>query len=119
MWWLGNLLSNALLARVLPRSRKKLPSDAPQAGLPDECRTRAELSDHCLCLAVECLGIGTPSQPSSPDNERGNEPSQAYRQDLPQHADATYMNLRTTQGYPERKGLGQLAANALGGAESP
>jgi len=36
-----------------------------------------------------------------PGNERGNEPSQAYRQDLKQHEDATYVNLRTTYGYPE------------------
>ena len=40
--------------------------------------------------------------PQLPDNEQGNEPSQAYRQDLPQHDDATYVNLRTTQGYPAR-----------------
>ncbi len=46
MWYESNLLDSVLLARVLSRSRKKLPSEAPKVGLLDECRTRAELSDH-------------------------------------------------------------------------
>jgi len=56
--------------------------------------------------------------PDFPGNERGNEPSQAYRQDLTQRADAIYMNLRTTSDSPEA-GVSQLAANVGRGAESP
>jgi hypothetical protein len=48
MWYAPNLLGAVLLARVLSRSRKKLPHEAPQVGLPNECRTRVELSDHHL-----------------------------------------------------------------------
>ena len=43
------------------------------------------------------------NQPASPGDERGNEPCQAYRQDLPRHADATYVNLGTTFGSPEMR----------------
>ncbi len=48
------------------------------------------------------------AHPKLSDNERGNEPSQAYRHDLPQRADAIYVNLRTRCGYRQR--FGQLAA---------
>jgi len=41
-------------------------------------------------------------QPASPDNEQGNEPSQAYRQNLPHHVDATYVHLGTLYSSPER-----------------
>jgi hypothetical protein len=36
---------------------------------------------------------GTPRQPGFPGDERGSEPSQAYRQDLKQRDDAIYVNL--------------------------
>lgn len=39
--------------------------------------------------------------PDFPGNERGNEPSKAYRQDLPQRADVTYVNLGTLVGAPD------------------
>ena len=103
MWYAQNLLCVVLLARVLSRSRKKLPFEAQQVGLPAECRTRAELSDHCLAWTVVFLTdrrMALPKDPKLPDNEQGDEPSKAYRQDLKQHDDATYVNLRTTQGYP-------------------
>ncbi len=105
MWYGQNLLYPVLLARVLSRSREKLPFEAPQVGLPVECRTRVELSDHHLAWdgGQFRMGLGdghSRNIPHLPDNERGNEPSQAYRQDLPQHDDATYVNLRTTQGHP-------------------
>ena len=40
------------------------------------------------------------NQPAYPDGERGNEPCQAYRQNLRRHADAIYVNLGTTFGSP-------------------
>ena len=52
MWQMENLLSIALLARVLLRSRKKLPFDAPKVGLPVESRTRAESPEHHLTGTV-------------------------------------------------------------------
>ncbi len=52
MWYVSNLLDTVLLARVLLGSRKKLPFEAPKVGLLIECRTRAELSDHCLTWTV-------------------------------------------------------------------
>ncbi|HEV2121313.1 MAG TPA: hypothetical protein VGW38_00870, partial [Chloroflexota bacterium] len=60
---------------------------------------------------------GTPSHPGVPGGERGNEPSEAYRQDLPRHDDATYTNLGTMRGSP--LGAGQLAAIPAHGAEPP
>jgi hypothetical protein len=43
-----------------------------------------------------------------PDDERGNEPSKAYRLNLKRYEDATYMNLGTMCDSPEF-GVGQLA----------
>ena len=37
---------------------------------------------------------------ANPDDERGNEPCQAYRQNLRRHEDAIYVNLGTTFGSP-------------------
>ncbi len=45
MWQLSALALNVLLDRALPWLRKKLLSEAPQVGLPDEHRERAELSE--------------------------------------------------------------------------
>ncbi len=39
--------------------------------------------------------VSTLTHPDFPGDERGNEPSQAYRQNLKQRVDVTYMNLRT------------------------
>ena len=61
--------------------------------------------------------VSTPQHSDFPGNERGDEPSQAYRQDLRQRVDATYVNLGTMQGSPT--GVGQPATNALCGAEPP
>ncbi len=44
-------------------------------------------------------------RPTSSDGERGNEPCQAQRQNLRRHADATYVNLGTTFGYPAMESL--------------
>jgi len=38
--------------------------------------------------------------PVFPDDERGDEPSQAYRLNLQRYDDATYMNLGTMCGSP-------------------
>jgi hypothetical protein len=38
-----------------------------------------------------------------PDDERGNEPSKAYRLNLKRYEDATYMNLGTMCGSPIRE----------------
>jgi hypothetical protein len=35
-----------------------------------------------------------------PDDERGNEPSKAYRLNLPRYEDATYMNLGAMYNSP-------------------
>lgn len=80
MWYAPNLLGAVLLARVLLWSRKKLLSEAPQVGLPAECRARVELSDRRLTWAVESMtGRRWALQkiPNLPDNERGDEPSKA------------------------------------------
>jgi hypothetical protein len=93
-----------LLARALPWSRKKLPFDAPKVGPPVECETRVELPEHLLAMGgCNLRGIGGPystMHPDLPGNERGKEPSKAYRQDLPQRDDATCANLGTPSGSP-------------------
>ena len=48
--------------------------------------------------------VGIPLHPDCPGNERGKEPSEAYRQDLPQRIDAIYVNLGTLYGSPSRSG---------------
>ena len=45
-----------------------------------------------------------------------DEPSKAYRQNLRQRDDTTYMNLGTRYGSPA-KGVGQPATNAITGTE--
>jgi len=43
---------------------------------------------------------GAQKKPGIPGNERGKEPSKAYRQNLRQRDDATYVNLGTVCGSP-------------------
>ncbi len=47
------------------------------------------------------VGRYSEKHPDQPGIERGNDPRQAYRQDLKQHADAVHVNLRTMKGSPE------------------
>src|SRR5882672_8873944 len=101
----GALHPTVLLARVVPRLREKLPSDAPKIGTS----SRRELDVVIGLLASKRPGhfrwelvSGTLRQPANPDNEQGKEPSQAYRQSLQHHADATYVNLGTLYSSPKR-----------------
>ena len=100
-WRDRNLLPSALLARALLWSRKKLPFEASKIGPPAEWRTRVELPE-CVSLRGMYRSYGPGNQHSSPPdcpgNERGDEPSKAYRQDLRQGGDATDVNLGTTSG---------------------
>lgn len=121
MWRQGTLRPCVLLARVLSWSRKKLPFEASKVGPPAHGRARVELPEHLLAWQVQSRKDkedSIPSHPVFPGNERGDEPSKAYRQDLPQRGDATYLNLGTTSDSPF-KGVGQLAATAGRGAEPP
>src|SRR5215831_3414140 len=56
------------------------------------------------------------TQPASPGNEQGKEPSQAYRQSLPHHADATYVNLGTLYRSPARRRAACAQCGTRGGA---
>jgi len=101
----GALHPPVLLARVVTGLRKKLPSDAPKA----RTSSRRALDGVTGFLGSDGLGYSRwdwqaalPTQPASPGNEQGKEPSQAYRQSLPHHADATYVNLGTLSSSPER-----------------
>ena len=49
------------------------------------------------------------NQPAYPDDERGSEPCQAYRQNLTRHANATCVNLGTTFGSPALQSRGRPA----------
>ena len=105
MWHDEALHSAVLLARVMPWLHKKLPTDAPKVGTS----SRRALDVVTGILVTDGLGYSLmdwraalPTQPASPGNEQGKEPSQAYRQSLPHHADATYVNLGTWSSSPER-----------------
>ena len=103
MWQEGNLLPEVLLARVLPWSRKKLPSKASKVGPSAKGRYRMELSEFLLAGKKQPLRgrkSALSRHPDFPDNERGKEPSKAYRQDLQQSVDATYVNLGTMYDSP-------------------
>jgi len=105
MWLDKDLPLTELLARMVPRLRKKLLFDAPKVGT-SSCRklgvvTGIRLSDGAGYSLRE-MASGTLTQPANPGNERGKEPSQAYRQSLPHHADATYVNLGTLYSSPDR-----------------
>ena len=119
MWHDEALPSTVLLARVMPWLHKKLPIDAPKVGTPS-CRALGVvigtlLSDGAGFSRME-QASGIPEQPASPDNEQGNEPSQAYRQNLPHHADAIYVNLGTLYSSPERSRSACDQCCARGGA---
>ena len=103
MWQKGNLLPRVLLARALPWSRKKLPSEASKVRPSAKGRYRMELSEFLLAWEKQSLRDRKSAlfmHPDFPDNERGKEPSKAYRQDLQQCANATYVNLGTMYGSP-------------------
>jgi len=103
MWLRETLHSQELLARVLPRLREKLLFEASKVGPPDLTvgpgwsYQNLVLGGHRI--ASDGQEVGTPYS-DFPGNERGNEPSQVYRQDLKQHVDAIYVNLGTMQGFP-------------------
>jgi hypothetical protein len=105
MWHDEALPSTVLLARVMPWLHQKLPIDAPKVGTPS-CRELGVVIGFLPRMGREFLAWDRRAalciQPASPDNEQGNEPSQAYRQNLQHHADATYVNLGTLCSSPVR-----------------
>ena len=97
MWSIGNPLPRGLLARVLPRLRKKLPFEASKVGLPVDSGKEGRVT---RCSYTEGRNKSRTDRnlvlhlhPRNPSDERGNEPSQTYRQNLQQHADITYPEL--------------------------
>ena len=104
-WLVKDLPLTELLARVVPRLREKLPFDAPKVGTPS-CRKLGVVIGIRLSFgagySLKEMASGTLLQPADPDNEQGKEPSQAYRQNLPHHDNATYVNLGTLLSSPER-----------------
>jgi hypothetical protein len=102
MWGTEALPSVCLIARVLPRSRKKRLFDAPKVGLPvlkvgpGQSHRMADLAR--VGLVSDGQEVDSPSHPDFPGGERGNEPSQGYRPDLQRHDDATYVNVGTLHG---------------------
>ena len=105
MWQGGALHPPVLLARVMPWLHKKLPTDAPKVGT-SSCRALDVDTGFLPLMGQDTLArdrqAALPIQPARPGNERGKEPSQAYRQSLPHHADATYVNLGTLYSSPDR-----------------
>lgn len=105
MWHGGALHPTVLLARVMPRLHKKLPTDAPKVGT-SSCRALDVVTGFLPRMGQDILAwdwqAALQGQPASPGSEQGKEPSQAYRQSLPHHADATYVNLGTLFSSPER-----------------
>jgi len=105
MWHGGALHPTVLLARVMPRLHKKLPTDAPKVGT-SSCRAWDVVTGFLPRMGQDILAwdwqAALQGQPASPGSEQGKEPSQAYRQSLPHHADATYVNLGTLFSSPER-----------------
>lgn len=105
MWHGGALHPTVLLARMMPWLHQKLPFDAPKVG------TSSSRELDVVTGILPPMGqdnfawdrrTALHRQPASPGNEQGKEPSQAYRQNLQHHADATYVNLGTSYGSPER-----------------
>jgi hypothetical protein len=117
-WRRADSPARALLARALPWSRKKLPFDAPKVGPPAECETRVELPERPLLMGGRNLawigGQYSDHTLALPGNERGEEPSKAYRQDLQQRDDATCANLGTPSG-PPATGWANLRLSPDGG----
>jgi hypothetical protein len=105
MWHGGALHPPVLLARVMPWLHQKLPTDAPQVGT-SSCRAWDVVTGFLPLMGQDILAwerqTALHRQPARPGNERGKEPSQAYRQSLPHHADATYVNLGTLYSSPDR-----------------
>ena len=103
MWHDEALPSTVLLARVMPWLHKKLLIDAPKVGTPS-CRALGVVIGFLPLMEQDILAWDRQAalwiQLASPDNEQGNEPSQAYRQNLQHHADATYVNLGTLCSSP-------------------
>jgi hypothetical protein len=104
MWLAGALSFVELLARVLPRLRKEPPSEASNVWTPTSkdragCRYRNGCIDEAAIASTR--QVNQHSNPSGlPRCRRGEEPSKAYRWNLQQHEDATYVNLGTTYGSP-------------------
>jgi hypothetical protein len=98
MWSIGALHPMGLLARVVSRLHKKLPAEAPKVGPSARKEVDGIIGLMPLMGHETLVGRGkrhSNNTPFFPDNEQGKEPSQAYRQSLPHHADATYVNLGT------------------------
>jgi hypothetical protein len=94
MWHGEALHPPVLLARVMPWPHKKLPTDAPKVGTSSR-RVLDVVTGILLLMGQDTLTWDRQAalslQPASPGNEQGKEPSQAYRQSLKHHADATYV----------------------------
>ena len=103
----GALHPACLIARVSPRSRKKRSFEALTVGLPGITVGLGQ-SHRTVSLAWR-YGVfdgqenSSPLTPVLPDDERGTAPCQGYRSDLQRHADATYENLGTMPGSPEKE----------------
>src|SRR5215510_8225246 len=83
MWRIEALHSMVLLARVMPRIHQKLPTDAPQVGTSSR-RASDVVTGFLPPRGQDILAwdwqAALPTQPASPGNEQGKEPSQTYRQ---------------------------------------
>jgi hypothetical protein len=119
MWHDEALHSPVLLARVMPGLHKKLPTDAPKVGTSSR-RALDVVTGFLPLRGQDFLAWDRQAalhrQPARPGNEPGKEPSQAYRQSLPHHADATYVNLGTLPNSPERSRSACDQCWARGGA---
>ena len=100
----ATLPRRALLARVSSWSHKKLSIEASKVEPPAHGRARVESSESLSLSDGDSLGktrkAALHNLSLSSGGERGNEPCQAYRQDLIQRADVTYVNLGTMFGSP-------------------
>ncbi len=117
MWLTDSLRSRELIARVMPRLRerncqmKRRRLDSPlKVGTGLSYRTPVLLGRHGETPMVRERTLNRTSD--SPCSERGNEPSQACRQSLPHHGDATYANVGTACVSPKAgvEGVGQPAS---------
>ncbi len=115
------LRSRELIARVIPWLRerncqmKRRRLDSPlKVGTGLSYRTPVLLGRHGEALMVRERTLKHTAD--SPCSERGNEPSQACRQSLTHHADATYVNVGTACVSPwaviSPHGVGQPASRS-------
>jgi hypothetical protein len=78
MWHDEALHSAVLLARVMPRLHKKLPTDAPKVGT-SLCRALDVVTSVLPLMGKDILAwnrqAALQTQPASPGNEPGKEPS--------------------------------------------